>query len=832
MFLRFRRTGHAEALAATFAATAPELLRVAAFLLPRDEVEDAVHDTFVVAMTRQEVWDEQRPLLPWLLGVLANEARSRRRRRRQQQLGVPAVDASTLDPVAAAQATEFGEGLARTLRNLPSNEAELLRLHLFDELSCREIGERLRRPAGTVRTQVSRAMGELRRRLPVALGAAAVMPPVQLPLLATLRDRVLNSAQGPAVIKALGAARMRSWLAMAVAAVALVGLAAGLWFTGVFDPALPPRGERATAATADIEGMAPSIRPPTSAAGELAPTVRELAAPMVSKVATWQLRGRVHDEAGRGIVDAEIALRHGEFEPRILATRSGADGAYTLDLSFWRERPALDRSRGFFVKVQAKGHHSFPHFGRFEPTASPQTELALTADFELGPYPTISGRLVDSFGKPVAGLIMADNPKDLGHMYGLAHAEADGTFLLVVAGIDAGQVALTASHAAGAPFTTTAEVTEGRDLDLGTIALLPGHPVRGRVELRDGSPVADCEVTLHTDGVRGGNDEVRTDADGRFTYVRPLANAWSAQLMKVSTQQGSGGQSYPFAAEATEVRLPVDAALLELQWTDPEGSPLLPQYATAKVRDGTSDELFAEQNGELAWLLVPPNSRVHIQATTASGCVVDQELTAPAGGRQRSDLRYRQLPRAAFRVDLVWGDGTPLTEFDCHVSSAEPGSQVRAERTRQAPGHCEWLAPIGKVTITARGYPSMYDGGEVELTATVLADGTGSAKVVVPRHGRIAITLRDTAAADRIDDKFAADVTVAGEPLSSFIYTEGDTETDSSEPPLGRKLGTLQLLLPGTHEVCVTAEGWLPAKATVEVRADQVTEVVVWLQKR
>ncbi len=81
--------------------TAPELLRVAAILLPRDEIEDAVHDTFVVAMTRKQAWDEQRPLLPWLLGVLANEARSRRRRRRQQQRVAPVVDPSPMDPVAA-----------------------------------------------------------------------------------------------------------------------------------------------------------------------------------------------------------------------------------------------------------------------------------------------------------------------------------------------------------------------------------------------------------------------------------------------------------------------------------------------------------------------------------------------------------------------------------------------------------------------------------------------------------------------------------------------------------------------------------------------------------
>ena len=35
------------------------------------------------------------------------------------------------------------------------------------------------------------------------------------------------------------------------------------------------------------------------------------------------------------------------------------------------------------MKVQAKGHHSFPHFGSFAPTARPDTELALTQDDHL-----------------------------------------------------------------------------------------------------------------------------------------------------------------------------------------------------------------------------------------------------------------------------------------------------------------------------------------------------------------------------------------------------------------------------------------------------------------
>src|SRR5262245_1774021 len=144
-FARFRRTGDAQGLANAFDATAPELLRVASYLLPHADVEDAVHDAFVVAMSRHERWDAGRPLLPWLLGVLANEARSRRRRRRLQAAAATPAPAPAPDPVAEASSRELAERLEAALRSIDRDDGALLRLHLFDELSCREIGERLGR---------------------------------------------------------------------------------------------------------------------------------------------------------------------------------------------------------------------------------------------------------------------------------------------------------------------------------------------------------------------------------------------------------------------------------------------------------------------------------------------------------------------------------------------------------------------------------------------------------------------------------------------------------------------------------------------------------------
>ncbi|MBK8097270.1 MAG: sigma-70 family RNA polymerase sigma factor [Planctomycetes bacterium] len=465
LFAEFRRHGNANALASAFDQTAPELLRVAAFLVPRDEVEDAVHATYVVAMSRQEHWDEQRPLLPWLLGVLANEARQLRRRRRLQARTV-LPGAEVPGPMAAAQASEVQASFARALTELPHDDAELLRLHLCEELTCREIGERLRRPAGTVRTQVSRAMSDLRRRLPVGLGVGVGFGELDPAALATVKARVLASGATGAV--AVGAGGSRRSAAFGLTAVALLFIAAAAWLAGWFETAAP----QASSIVATAEAQPPSATDNPRPGPLAAPADRGLwvgPSPVPEPIAPpWQLRGRVHGEDGVGIAQAWVLLRHGEFEPIIASTRSGADGGYALDLSFWRDRPALDRQRGFFVKAHAPGHNSYPHFGEFPDTVRSDQPWTPQVDFELNRYATLSGRVVDPNGRPVPAVVIADKIDDDSQTLGLAHAEADGTFVVVVVAFEPVKRArLQVTHPGGGPLTLEADVHEGLDHDLG-----------------------------------------------------------------------------------------------------------------------------------------------------------------------------------------------------------------------------------------------------------------------------------------------------------------------------------------------------------------------------
>ena len=118
-FQDFQQTGSADALARTFDLTAPHLLLIARHLTHGAEhPEDLVQATFVDAMQHADRYDTDRPLMPWLIGILTNHARNlhRKRRRRVDQTRLHLNEAA--DPAAAAEASEFVDALGHAIAEL------------------------------------------------------------------------------------------------------------------------------------------------------------------------------------------------------------------------------------------------------------------------------------------------------------------------------------------------------------------------------------------------------------------------------------------------------------------------------------------------------------------------------------------------------------------------------------------------------------------------------------------------------------------------------------------------------------------------------------------
>jgi RNA polymerase sigma-70 factor, ECF subfamily len=152
-----RLSGHALAVA----------LRV---LSSRPEAEEVVQDAFIEVWTRAAQFDAARgSARTWVLSIARNRAIDRLRSR-----GVAArvADGIRAEPIASgatplenAVDRQARERIQAALRELPSEQRQVLELSYFEGLSQSEIAARLREPLGTVKSRSRAALDKLGRVL-------------------------------------------------------------------------------------------------------------------------------------------------------------------------------------------------------------------------------------------------------------------------------------------------------------------------------------------------------------------------------------------------------------------------------------------------------------------------------------------------------------------------------------------------------------------------------------------------------------------------------------------------------------------------------------------
>ena len=143
-----------------------------AYLITGDasEAEDAAQEAFVKAYRALGRFRPGAPFRPWLLAVVANEARNRRKaagRRASLTLrtaGVPSRDAST-SPEASVLAAERRAELLGALGDLRDEDRLVIGCRYFLGLSEAETAATLGCARGTVKSRLSRAIGRLRERM-------------------------------------------------------------------------------------------------------------------------------------------------------------------------------------------------------------------------------------------------------------------------------------------------------------------------------------------------------------------------------------------------------------------------------------------------------------------------------------------------------------------------------------------------------------------------------------------------------------------------------------------------------------------------------------------
>ena len=148
-----------------------------------DDAEDAAQEGFMKAFAALPRFRPDAPFRPWLLTIVANEARNRRRSAgRRELLAMRAPEAAVGDalvepsPEAAVLAAERRTALLDAVRRLPAEQRhwaerlpdadrEVVSFRYLLELSEAETAAALDVPVGTAKSRLSRAMDRLRATL-------------------------------------------------------------------------------------------------------------------------------------------------------------------------------------------------------------------------------------------------------------------------------------------------------------------------------------------------------------------------------------------------------------------------------------------------------------------------------------------------------------------------------------------------------------------------------------------------------------------------------------------------------------------------------------------
>ena len=138
------------------------------------DAEEAAQDAFVKAHAALGRFREGAPLRPWLLTIVANEARNRARSAgRRERLTLRVAEERRLgdavpSPEAALLGSEQREELLAAIGELSEADRQVIACRYFLDLSEDETAAALGCARGTVKSRLARSLGRLRERIEVA----------------------------------------------------------------------------------------------------------------------------------------------------------------------------------------------------------------------------------------------------------------------------------------------------------------------------------------------------------------------------------------------------------------------------------------------------------------------------------------------------------------------------------------------------------------------------------------------------------------------------------------------------------------------------------------
>ena len=889
-FRRFLRSAHSADLAQVFDATAPELLDVARYLTRGSpEAEDLVQSTFLVALEQRSEFDPSGRVVPWLLGILANQARRQRRRAARRPEADRLRRPAAVDPAEDLQRREMGASFVHALEAVPAKYRRVVEERLWQGRRATDIARELGCAPAKVRVWFQRGMKHFRQALPRGLAPAVVGLPIDPGALERIRAEVLRAATPSAGAVGVGAGLLGVLKLKELLAAATVLLLAWVSWRSLRPTEPPPTPGTGTAvaeaarSTATPGSISAIERGPTGVDRQPmadAPGSTPNAEPNLAPTPSVWLRGRLEwpadlpagvdlgiravGGAAEGIQPRATVDRDGTFEANVTALFTDSDG----------DPPAQARPDELFLELD---HPAFvpEAFQVFTPAPVPPDARGREwIEVELHPRAatTVTGSVLGHAEGIVEVLLVprvGERPLEL---VVASTRCVEGRFELRTAA--EGEHYLLALTASARPAARALHLFPGTPLELEPFLLEEGARVSGRLEWMGApaAPPSSVEAVyappeggqrlrllrrhhlLVRDGVfERGRAQVSVGEGGAFAFtgLAPGSHLLRCGLLAGVSARDRDNLEPPVSVNAPRSGLILGAgcAVLRVEFRV-QGRP-----CTATEADGVALGYAPESDPDAGGVvLLDPDGSVQLQVAPDTAYVVTpysrngaflnppRRVQAPPGGAEARvvfELETFESPESGtLVVDLLDGEGRPVSEAGFALRRSIRGNErTLAEWHLRAPDGRfvlpEVPAGAGTLVVQPGSRVNRHDGEfpRFERDLVLPAGERLERSWIAHRGGRLRLAARSPQG-DFLPAAVELTDAAGRRQEVSFVFNHPDGWTDGGDDRLSRTgVHTVEPpLAPGEYRLRLEHPDFDPRTLALTLEAGRTTEVQAVLE--